>query len=347
MSPSRFEETKKPRVVALGEPRYAGAEYLEKFGKQFDYEVLDASNREETQKKLPELIKRGGPIDAFVIRMGTPPYEPFDEGLLNALVPDCRIITSASAGFNEFDVDWMSQSKIIFCNSVDAVAEATADMAIFLTLAVLRNTSNAERSARSGKWRGSPGILSPARDPTNMTLGIVGMGAIGKYLAKKAIAFNMKIRYYNRRQLPKEEEKKYKAEYCSTLHELLAVSDVVSVNCPLNTATTNLISTTEFSAMRDGAFVVNTARGAVIDESALKVALLSGKVARAGLDVLCNEPNVDPWFFEQDNVIIQPHLGGLTDVAYQKAERECFENIRAYFETGKANSPVNMGALKK
>ena len=180
MSPSRLEESKKPRVVALGAPKYAGAEYLEAFGEQFDFEVLDAANREETQRKLPELIKRGGPIDAFIIRMGTPPYEPFDEGLLKALAPDCRIITSASAGFNEFDVDWMSKSRIIFCNSVDAVAEATADMAIFLTLAVLRNTSNAERSARGGKWRGSPGALSPARDPTNMTLGIVGMGSIGK-----------------------------------------------------------------------------------------------------------------------------------------------------------------------
>lgn len=181
MSPSRLDENaKKPRVVCLGAPKYAGAEYLEAFGKQFDFEVLDALDRAETQKKLPELIARGGPIDAFVIRMGTPPYEPFDEDLLKALVPDCRIITSASAGYNEFDVDWMSKSGTIFCNSVDAVAEATADMAMFLTLAVLRNAFAAERTARSGKWRGKPGVLSPARDPTNLTLGIVGMGAIGK-----------------------------------------------------------------------------------------------------------------------------------------------------------------------
>jgi len=99
--------------------------------------------------------------------------------------------------------------------------------------------------------------------------------------------------------------------------------------------------------MKDGAFLINTARGAVIDEAAFKQALDSGKVARAGLDVLRNEPNVDPWFFEQDNVVLQPHLGGLTDVAFMKAERECFENIRAFFETGKANSPVNTDSLKK
>lgn len=115
--------------------------------------------------------------------MGTPPYEPFDGELLSALTPDCKIITSASAGYNEFDVNWMSEQSIIFCNSVDAVAEATADMAMFLLLAVLRNTSNAEKSVKARKWRtGGGGNLSPARDPTGMTLGIVGMGAIGKVI---------------------------------------------------------------------------------------------------------------------------------------------------------------------
>lgn len=178
MSPSRLSQ--KPRVVCLGAPKYAGAEYLESFSKDYDFEVLDATDRAETQEKLPELIRKGRPVDALIIRMGTPPYEPFDKGLLGSLVPGCRIITSASAGYNEFDVDWMSKGNVIFCNSVDAVAEATADMAIFLTLAVLRNTSNAERSVRSSKWRGQPGVLVPSRDPTNLTLGIIGMGAIGK-----------------------------------------------------------------------------------------------------------------------------------------------------------------------
>ncbi|KAF5695167.1 glycerate-formate-dehydrogenase [Fusarium denticulatum] len=97
--------------------------------------------------------------------------------------------------------------------------------------------------------------------------------------------------------------------------------------------------------MKDGSFFINTARGAIVNEAALKVALTSGKIARAGLDVLANEPAVDPWFLDQDNVIIQPHLGGLTDVAFQKAERECFENIRAFLKTGMANSPVNANRL--
>lgn len=159
-------------------------------------------------------------------------------------------------------------------------------------------------------------------------------------MAKKAAVFNLKIRYYNRNQLPAEEEAKYGAIYCKSLHELLGSADIVSINCPLNADTTNLIGTAEFAAMKDGVFFVNTARGAIVDEAAMKQAIDSGKVARAGLDVLCEEPNVDKWFLDSDKVVIQPHLGGLTDMAFQRAERECFENIRSMFQKGSPNSPV-------
>jgi lactate dehydrogenase-like 2-hydroxyacid dehydrogenase len=152
----------------------------------------------------------------------------------------------------------------------------------------------------------------------------------------------MKIKYHNRHRLPTDVEARYNAVYCGTLHELLESSDAVSINVPLNAETEGMIGPAEFEAMKDGCFLVNTARGAIINESALKAALTSGKVARAGLDVFCDEPDdVDPWFFESDKVIVQPHMGGLTDLAYRKAETECFENIRAYFRTGKPNSPVN------
>lgn len=168
---------KKPRVVALGDPKYIGQEYLESFKKDFDIQILDAANRAEIQEKLPKLIANDGPVDAFIVRMGTPAYEPFDEDLLGALVPHCKIIASASAGYNEFDVDWMTKNGIWFCNTIDAVAEATADMAMFLILAVLRNTTVAERQARDGTWK--QGIV-PSRDPAGLTLGIVGLGSIGK-----------------------------------------------------------------------------------------------------------------------------------------------------------------------
>ncbi|KAL2815806.1 putative 2-hydroxyacid dehydrogenase [Aspergillus cavernicola] len=339
MSPIHLQPNRKPRVVALGTPKYIGEDYLATFSQEFNFSVLEAYDRKAVQELLPQSIKNDGPIDAVLIRMGTPPYEPFDADLLSSLVPDCKIITSASAGYNEFDVAWMAKEGIWFCNTVDAVAEATADMAIFLTLAVLRNTTNAEKSARAGLWRAASGLV-PARDPSRLTLGIVGLGAIGKYLAKKAAVFNLNIVYYNRNQLPTNDEAQYGVSYCKSLHELLAVSDVVSINCPLNTNTTGLIGSAEFAAMKDGVFLVNTARGPVVDEKSLIEALESGKVARAGLDVMDNEPNINPYFRTSDKVVIQPHLGGLTDMAFQKAERECFENIRALFQKGKPNSPV-------
>ncbi|KAI5458745.1 D-isomer specific 2-hydroxyacid dehydrogenase [Mariannaea sp. PMI_226] len=330
--------SRKPRVVVLGTPKFIGEEYLEDFKKDFDYAVLDVQNHREALAQLPVMISDHGPIDAFIVRMGRGPYHPFNEELLKPLTPHCRIIASAAAGYDDFDVDWLTQQGIWFCNSLDAVAEATADMAMFLTLAVIRDTTRAERCARSGAWKDP---VVPSKDPSGMTLGIVGMGAIGKHLAKRAVAFNMRIVYYNRRQLSADEEAKYAATYCSSLHDLLRRSDVVSINCPLTKETTNLISAKEFAVMKDGSFIVNTARGAVIEETALIDALESGKIARAGLDVFWDEPAISDYFKTSDKVTIQPHVGGLTDLAFHKGERECFENIKALFRTGRPVAPVN------
>ena len=169
----------KPRVVCLGNPRFIKEDDLARFKESYDFSVLEAKNYQETREKLPEDIKINGPIDAFMIRMGTHPYEPFDEGMFEMMLPACRVVVSASAGYNEFPVQWLADRGVYFCNTIDAVAEATADMAMILTLAVLRNTTNAERSARSGTWRHPDGLV-PARDPSGLTLGILGMGNVGK-----------------------------------------------------------------------------------------------------------------------------------------------------------------------
>ncbi|KAF7562636.1 hypothetical protein G7046_g1472 [Stylonectria norvegica] len=329
---------RKPRVVALGTPKFIGHDYLEEFKKEFDYDVLDVSNHKEALEKLPVMIAQHGPIDAFIIRMGRGPYHPFDREFLGLLTPHCRIIASSAAGYDDFDVEWLTSQDIWFCNTLNAVAEATADMAFFLILAVVRDTSRAERCARDGSWKD---LIVPSKDPSGMTLGIVGMGSIGQHLAKRAAVFNMKIKYYNRRKLSDEEEARYSATYCPSLHDLLSQSDVVSINCPLNASTTNLISRNEFAAMKQGSYIVNTSRGQVIDEPALIEALESGKIARAGLDVFWNEPNINDYFRTSDKVIVQPHVGGLTEVAFQKGETECFENIKALYKTGRPVAPVN------
>ena len=122
----------------------------------------------------------------------------------------------------------------------------------------------------------------------------------------------MKIKYHNRHQLSPDVEKEYNSEYCPTLQALLSTSDVVSISCPLNVETTDLISRIEFAQMKQGAYLVNTARGAIVNEAALIEALEDGKITRAGLDVFIDEPYVNPFFLASDKVVVQPHLGGLT-----------------------------------
>ncbi|KAI9736656.1 MAG: hypothetical protein M1834_000860 [Cirrosporium novae-zelandiae] len=334
MSPSKAVQ--KPRVLSIGYPAYVGEDYLEDFKNDFDFEVLESPNRKRVQTELPAQIASRGKYDALIIRMGTHPYEPFDKNLLGALVPGVSIIASASAGYNEFDVDWMTKNKIWFCNTRNAVSEATADMTIFLLLAVLKDATNAEKSAREGKWRADH---VPTRDPSGLTLGIIGMGNIGKHVARKASAFNLKVQYHNRTRLSPSEESTY--TYCSTLPTLLSTSDIISIHCPLNPTTKSLLSYPEFSTMKQNTYLINTARGPIVDEAALIAALESGKITRAGLDVFDGEPRINEYFRRSGRCVLQPHLGGLTDGAFRKAERECFKNVRGWFLRGRPVAPVN------
>ncbi|EXJ84040.1 hypothetical protein A1O3_04707 [Capronia epimyces CBS 606.96] len=338
----------RPRVLSITYPSWAGEEYLGEFESKFDLHVLTPGDRQTTVQRLAAKVAADGPFDALVILMGILPYEPFDEELLGPLVPHCKVIGSASAGYNEFDVDWMSRNGIVFCNSRNAVNEATADMAILMMLGILRDIQSLETSVKKGAWRGGiPGPLVPTRDPTGLKLGIVGMGAIGKHVARKARVFNMHIIYHQRNRMSAEDEALYGATYCSTLDELLSSADVISFHFPLSDKTKGMISHAEFAKMKDGVFIVNTCRGPVIDEEAFIAALESGKVARAGLDVHHNEPDINPYWIGNDRVIIQPHMGGLTDVAWQRAYREALENIRSFLQTGKAISPVNADAVQQ
>ncbi|KAL6795567.1 D-isomer specific 2-hydroxyacid dehydrogenase [Trichoderma sp. SZMC 28012] len=336
MQPKSHKE--RPFVVWLGRPRHDGGEYLSDFRNEFDYTILEADNRQELKEKLPALIAKHGPIDAFIVPMGTMTYAPFDQDLLGPLASECGIITSSKAGYDEFDVEWITSQGIWLCNTTDAIVESTSNMAIFLTLAAVRDTYRTEQTLRNGAWTS---VLYPTHDITGMTIGIIGMGKVGKRVASKAKAFNMRVKYFNRHRLSDQEEASYKASYCDSLHALLSVSDIISINCPLNDDTRNLISTAEFAAMKDGSYLVNTARGAIVDEDALIQALESGKLARAGLDVFCNEPHINSYFQNSDKVICQPHMGGVTEEAFRLAEIECLENIRAYFKTGKPITPVN------
>ncbi|KAI5921484.1 D-isomer specific 2-hydroxyacid dehydrogenase [Camillea tinctor] len=197
---------------------------------------------------------------------------------------------------------------------------------------------------RAGRWQrsahdGAPPALG--HDPRGRVLGILGMGGIGRNLARKAaLAFGMRVRYHNRARLAVEvEERCGGAEYVG-FEELLAESDVLSLNLPLNPQTHHLLSHREFSLMKPGIVLINTARGAIVDESALVAALASGRVASAGLDVYEDEPHVHPGLVADPRVVLVPHMGTWTVETQARMEECTLGNVRAALERGTLNSVV-------
>ncbi|EOA83153.1 uncharacterized protein SETTUDRAFT_155730 [Exserohilum turcica Et28A] len=318
--------TIKPRVLYLGVPKHQSSRIRDQYSELFDIDILDVSTRAEALEDIPRIVASRGPYQCLVCRLGPQPFEPFDSQLLGPLLPDLRIVVSAQSGFDDFHVDWMTRQGIWFCNTRHAMVESTAEMALFLIMAVSRNTSRAEQSLRSGMWRGR---LPLSRDLRSTTLGIVGMGSIGACLARKAVALGMQVRYHNRSGKAAGNKAPAGSVCCATLDELLQTSDIISLHCPLTPGTRHLMSDKQFQMMKDGSYLINTARGGVVDSQALIRALEKGKLAGAGLDVFENEPTgIDPYFLESDKVVPIPHMGGLTEGSFEIAEQECLTNLQ-------------------
>ncbi|KAK2594143.1 glyoxylate reductase [Conoideocrella luteorostrata] len=240
------------------------------------------------------------------------------------------------AGYDQVDIPACTSHSIRVSNTPTAVDDATADVTIWLLLGALRNFPVSMSALRAGDFKGKP-LPKLGHDPQGKTLGILGMGGIGKNVAKKARAFGMKIRYYNRSRLSEELEDG--AEYVS-FETLLRESDVLSLNLPLNPQTRHTISTAQFDIMKPGMVIVNTARGAVMDEAALVKALDSGKVASAGLDVYEEEPKIHPGLVSNPNVLLVPHMGTWTVETQTKMEEWAINNVKMAVEQGKLKSIV-------
>ncbi len=234
-----------------------------------------------------------------------------DEAFLDAAGPQLRVVANVAVGYNNIDVAACAARGVIVTNTPGVLTDATADIAMALILMVTRRLGEGERVIRSQVgWRWHMHYLL-GTSLQGKTLGIVGLGQIGTATARRARAFGMQIAYSGRRRAAPEIEAELAARFTG-FDELLATSDVVSLHCPLTPETTHLITAERLAQMRDDAFLVNTTRGPVVDESALAEALRTGVIAGAGLDVFEHEPEVHPGLLGLENAVLIPHLGSAT-----------------------------------
>jgi len=224
---------------------------------------------------------------------------------------------------------------ITVTNTPIAVNEATADIGILLLLGALRRVTGPLISVQRGEFRGPRHELG--HDPRGKVLGVLGMGGIGKAMARRAKAFGMSVQYHNRQQLSPVEEQG--AKYVG-FDELLATSDVLSLNLSLNKKTRHIIGAAEFGKMKTGIVIINTARGALIDEVALVKALEEGKVWAVGLDVFEEEPMIHPGLMDNEKVFMLPHLGTCTFETQKDMELLVLENLRLALMEGRVKTLV-------
>ena len=257
-----------------------------------------------------------------------------------------KIIANYGVGFNNIDTEAASEKGIVVTNTPNSVTEPTAELAFSLMLAAMRRVSECDRKLRldpAFKWGLMENLGSTLWEKT---IGIIGMGKIGKAIARRANAFGMKVIHHNRHQLPKDIEQEYNASYFP-LQDLLSQSDIVNLSCPLSPETHHLIGAEEFEMMKPTAILINTSRGPVTDEKSLVRALKTKKIAGAGLDVFENEPKIHPDLLKMDNVVVTPHIGSGTTETRIEIAREAAQNIIGFFNGSENISIVNPEALKK
>ncbi|KAK9477126.1 D-isomer specific 2-hydroxyacid dehydrogenase [Lipomyces japonicus] len=321
----------KPHVLLLGSIDHAKKEW-EALSEIATLSVADSANREAFIKDLKG--KYSDVVAVYRTFSSVSITGRFDEELIKEFPSTFKYICHNGAGYDQIDIAPVTAAGVHVSNCPGTVDDATADVNLFLILGALRNFNKALNLLRRGEWTKG---LALSHDPEGKVLGILGMGGIGRALKKRAEAFGMTVQYHNRKQL--SEELAAGAKYVS-FDELLATSDVLSLNLPLNPHTRHIINKEALAKLKDGAVIVNTARGAVIDEAALVEALESGKIASVGLDVFEKEPKVHPGLIANENVILLPHVGTRTFETQKKMEIQVIDNIRAALTTGKLENIV-------
>ena len=259
----------------------------------------------------------GGPLDEASIRQAADGcagivsqlMDPIRETVLS--LPGLKCVSNVAVGFDNIDVAAATAHKVMVTNTPGVLDDATSDFAFALLMATARRVVEADHFIRSGQFHGWAIDMMLGHDVFDATLGIVGIGRIGRGVAHRAKGFNMRVLYYDPQPLPPEAEEQLNA-HRSSLDRLIAESDFISVHVPLTQETMHLISTAQFNAMKPNAILVNTSRGPVVDEAALVEALKARKLAGAGLDVYEREPAVHPGLLQMPNVVLAPHIASAT-----------------------------------
>jgi len=265
-------------------------------------------NLDDKPLSKPELIAAAAQADVLVPTV----TDRIDAEVLAEAGPALKLIASFGTGVDHVDLSAAQQRGIIVTNTPGVLTEDTADMTMALILAVSRRLAEGERLIRSGGWGGWGPTSMLGHRIWGKRLGILGMGRIGMALARRAKGFGLSVHYNNRRPVPEDVEAALEATYWESLDQMLAHTDIISVNCPHTPATYHLLSARRLKLMHPHAILVNTARGEIVDEDALMRLLETRAIAGAGLDVFEHEPAVDPRLRALDNVVLLPHMGSAT-----------------------------------
>ncbi|MFN0265316.1 2-hydroxyacid dehydrogenase [Tepidamorphus sp. 3E244] len=272
-------------------------------------ELFDARlNTDDKPMSPSELVAAAQQADVLVPTV----TDRIDASILSQAGPNLKLIANYGNGVDNIDVGTATQRGISVTNTPGVLTEDTADMTMALILAVPRRLVHGIAAVEDGEWKGWSPTWMLGHRINGKRLGIIGMGRIGQAVARRAKAFGMQIHYHNRRRVPQGVEEELEATYWESLDQMLARMDVISVHCPHTPATYHLLSARRLKLLRPEAYVVNTARGEVIDENALARMIEAEEIAGAGLDVFEHEPAVNPKLVKSDRVVLLPHMGSAT-----------------------------------
>ncbi|MBT3237974.1 MAG: D-glycerate dehydrogenase [Rhodospirillaceae bacterium] len=256
--------------------------------------------------------------------------EKFTAELIARLPDNVKVIANFSVGVDHCDLVAAKEKGIIVTNTPDVLSDATAEIAIMLMLTAARRASEGDQMVRAREWRDWSPAFMVGSQITGKRFGVIGMGRVGQVTAKRARCFDMDIHYYNRSRLGPDLEAG--ATYHETVEDLLPHCDVLSIHCPATPETTGLLNAARLALLPDGAIVVNTARGGVVDDEALVGALKSGKLWAAGLDVFNGEPeDIHPGYRELGNVFLLPHIGSATAETRDAMGFRALDNLDSIF----------------